>query len=259
MKRSTLALLAGVAALPLVALAALSVPKAQDGGTPLTRAEIEQIVREYLVANPDVIIESLDAWRDRQEGLALMQAEEAGRAYLPRLAAGEAGVALGAPLDRAEVVVIEFFDYHCGYCRRATDFVLDLTEREGVRVVFQDLPILREESTHAALAGLAAGEAADFPRFHKAMMTTAGVLDERAVEQAARRSGATEALELLEDERSRARLDAKLDLSVEAARAMGLEGTPTFLIATPDGAQVRVVPSYAPEMVEAAIEELSAG
>ena len=265
MKTSTLALLGALAAAPLLGavlvtnLTAQDVPAPEAAGTAPDRAATEAIIREYLLANPDVIVEALERWRDLQDLAAQTQAEDAALAALPVLLSGETGFAMGAGADEAEVLVAEFFDYHCGYCRRATDFVFALAEEDGVRVVLQDLPILREESRGAALAGLAAAETGDYPAMHRQLMRASGVLDEDAVAKAARRADADGVRTRLEDDEARARLEARLLASVDMARSMGLDGTPTFVVASPDGRYLRVIPSYDPEAVEAAVIEARRG
>ena len=262
MKRTTLAGLAGLAALPAlgwVALGPLSAQNAeapQDGGiaADLDRAEVEAIVHDYLMENPDVIVAALQRWQDAQALAAEADTEAAAREAIPALMAASSGVAMGAGPDEAEVLVAEFFDYHCGYCKRATDFVMDLAEEDGVRVVFQDLPILREESRGAALAGLAAAETGAYAEMHRQLMRAGGVLDEDAVAKAARRAGARDALGTLAQADARAALEAKLDASIDLARGMGLSGTPAFVIAAPDGGFVRVVPGYDKDAVRAAVE-----
>ena len=257
MTKTTPALLAGLAALPLLGAAAVSGLRAQEEAPVIApdRAATEAIVREYLLANPEVVVEALERWRDLQDLAAASQAEDGALAALPALLSGEAGFAMGADADEAEVLVAEFFDYHCGYCRRATDFVFGLAGEDGVRVVFQDLPILREESRGAALAALAAAEADAYPAMHRQLMRTGGVLDEDAVRKAARRADATRAAG---DEAALARAADKLEASIGMARAMGLEGTPTFVVADPEGRLVRVVPAYDPDAVRTAIAEVRA-
>ena len=256
MRPTTAAMLTSLAALPLLGALTLTRLAAQEAGP--DRAATEEIVRQYLLENPEVIVEALERWRDTQELAAAAQSEEAALAFLPTLLSGEAGYAMGAEADEADVLVVEFFDYHCGYCPRATDYVFGLAGQDGVRVVLQDLPILREESRDAALAGLAAAETGDYEGLHRQLMRTGGVLNEAAVTKAARRADAKDALALLDDDLARARLEAKLAGSVAAAQAMGLSGTPSFVVADPEGELVRVIPSYAPEAVTAAIEEVRA-
>ena len=252
--------LGALAALPLIAAAFAAKPSAQEAPEigAADRAVTEAVVRDYLLANPEVIVEALEIWRDRQEAEAETMAAEAAETALPMLLSGETGFAMGAAADEADVLVVEFFDYHCGYCRRAADYVFELAERDGVRVVFQDLPILRTESRGAALAGLAAAEAGTYPAMHRQLMRASGVLDDDAVAKAARRADASAAVARLDDEGVRARLEEKLSASVAAARAMGLDGTPSFVVAAPDGGLIRVIPSYAPDAVDAAIAEVRA-
>lgn len=261
MKRSTLALLGALAVTPLLALLGLRSLDAQEAPptiaavTDAERAATEDIIRAYLLANPDVIIEAIERWQDLQELAAENQAEVAARANLSALMDAETGVALGASPADADVLIVEFFDYHCGYCRRATDFVMDLAEDEGVRVVLQDLPILRTESRGAALAGLAAAEGGDYPAMHRQLMRTSGVLNDDVIAKAAKRARAAGALDLLADPEALSRLEARLAGSVDIARAMGLDGTPTFVIASPDGSVVRIIPGFDLDAVGDAIDE----
>ena len=253
---------------PLAALAAFALlacgsdaqeeAPADAGTTTLTEAEIAEIVRRTIAENPELIIETVDRHFEAQALAEAAATEDQAAALIPALARGESGHAMGAPLDQAEVVVIEFFDYHCGYCKRAADFTLDLAREDGVRVVLQDLPILREESRDAAIAGLAAAESGVYPDFHRALMRTGGVLDRGALEAAARRAGAPGVVALLNDEAVVARLGAKVDRSAEAARALRLDGTPAFLIARPDGSGATIVPGYGPEQVREAMAALRA-
>lgn len=229
------------------ALPAAALPAAE-------RAAFEAVIRDYLLDNPEVLIESLERFRDRETLAQAQQAEDAARRHLAELASGEVGFAIGASEAEAEVIVVEFFDYHCGYCRRAADFAVGLAEEDGVRVVFQDLPILREESRLAALAGLAAAESGDYVDLHLELMRTSGTLNRKALDKAGRRAGAPEAVNALDDEARLARLEEKLGRSVEIARDMAVDGTPAFIVASADGAFVRVIPGFGPEQVTEAVD-----
>ncbi|MBB4659854.1 thioredoxin domain-containing protein [Parvularcula dongshanensis] len=244
MKPLTLAGLAALAPLPLAA---------QDA--PRTTAEIEEVVREYLLAHPELIIESLEGYQAREANAATARAEAAVRRHWPQLKSAAYGNALGAEEDEAEVVIVEFFDYHCGYCRRAGDFVLDLAREDGVRVVFQDLPILKEESRTAALAGLAAGEQGSFEAVYRQLLRTSGTLDRKAIDQAVRRAGA-KPLRQLDDAAAVARYDAKIAQSEAIAEAMEVAGTPAFIIASPNAERVVLVPGYGPDEIQRAVASL---
>lgn len=263
MKTTTLALLGAIAAVPLLGIVAVRSLDAQEAvvsspeTVPVTdRAATEAIIREYLLANPDVIIEAIERWQDLQALAADTQMEDGARANLSAMMAADTGVPLGASVAETEVLVVEFFDYHCGYCRRATDFVMELTEDDGIRVVLQDLPILRTESRGAALAGLAAAEVGAYTAMHQQLMRTGGVLGDDAIAKAAKRARADGALDLLADPDAKARLEARLTGSVDIARSMGLDGTPSFLIASPDGAVIRLIPGFDQDAVRRAIQDV---
>ena len=260
MTRTRILGLTALAAAPLLAFAALQATEAQDApGAAMDEAEVARIVRETLMANPEIIIQAVDRYYEAEALAEAAATEEVAASLVPALARGESGHALGASVAEADVVVVEFFDYHCGYCKRGVDFVMDLAEEDGVRVVLQDLPILREESREAALLALAASESGGYAALHRVLMRTSGVLDRAALEGAARRADLRDLPEVLDDEAARARLTARLDASVEAARALRIDGTPAFLIARPDGSGVRLVPGYDPEAVRSAVASVREG
>ena len=140
--RSSLALgallaVGGLCAANLAGLGRSSAIAAQD----LDKKAIEDIVRNYLLENPEVIFEAVERYTASQEARAMAAAEDEVRANLPTLMAATAGHAEGASAEDADILLVEFFDYHCGYCRQATYFVFELLEEEkGLRVVFQELP-----------------------------------------------------------------------------------------------------------------------
>ena len=134
------------------------------------KAAIEKVVKDYLLENPEIIIEALNVLDNRMEAEA---------AEAAKLALSENGDALYnnandysiGPAD-APVTVVEFFDYRCGYCKSAAGWVNSAPAKyEGkVRVVFKEMPILSPESRDAALAALAAGKQGKYQEIHRAMM-----------------------------------------------------------------------------------------
>lgn len=234
----------------LASAPAAATPPAAD------RAEIEKIIREYLLANPEVIFEAADAYRAKQEASAISKVETALRQNLASLMAAESGHAIGASAKDAKVLVIEFFDYHCGYCRQATDFVLGLPgEYKDVRIVLQDLPIIHPKSGDTALWSAAFAGTPDYVRLHKALMAASGTLTDARVISLAATAGVdtTAAARQLGDPAARARLQARIDASRAIAAAMQIDGTPNFVVASADGQRVRVVPGYSAEAVREAI------
>ena len=143
---------------------------AQPGAGGASKAEIEKIVREYILENPEIIEEALIALSEKEKIAQAAAAQAAIAANASELYAHAGDFSIG-PAD-AKVTVVEFFDYRCGYCKRSVDWVRALPEEyDGqVRVVFKELPIFGGISETAALAALAAGKQGKYLELHVALM-----------------------------------------------------------------------------------------
>lgn len=165
--------LAGLAAL----FALVITPASAQSFNAQEQAEMRAIVREYLVNNPDVLREALDALAERTESERWQ-----------RLKSDRRDFSLG-PAD-APIVIVEFFDYRCGFCHAALEWVTDVARtRRDVRVVFKEFPILSEESMEASRAAIAALPQGRYWAFHQALMGFRGDLTTARIDQLARESG----------------------------------------------------------------------
>ncbi len=182
---------------------------------PMTRAEIKKMIGAYIRENPQEIIDSLDAYEK-----AAMRAKRDGL------------VSEGVPMagnPNGDVTVIEFFDYNCGYCRKAFNTLNELIRADDeVRVVFREFPILSPESVAAAKWALAANKQGKYFEFHNKLMKTSGRINEAAALAAAKAVG-------LDLDRALADLESKevldhIDQTREIAKAMDIGGTPAFVI-----------------------------
>lgn len=145
-------------ALCLVLIAAAPAASAQRFNAQ-EQAEIRAIVREYLVNNPDVLREALDALEER-----------AGAERWTAVKTDPRDFAIGPA--NAPVTIVEFYDYRCTYCHAALEWVTDLTRtRRDIRFVFKELPILSDASFAAARAALAARPQGRYMQFHRALMS----------------------------------------------------------------------------------------
>lgn len=177
----------------------------------------ERLVRQSLVENPEILIEASDALRLAEMRPVLNGNRDA-------LETAFASSAIGASAEDADVVMVEFFDYACGYCRQAKPEIERLVaEDPGLRVVYRELPVLGENSVVAARASLAASKAGKFKAFHDAMYA-AGRPSEESIEEALAAVGLTR--EGLSDPA----IEAELNQNFELANALGASGTPTFVI-----------------------------
>lgn len=214
----------------------------------LSKQEVEAIVRDYILENPQLIIESMERYTAETEAAAKAEADAAAEAaireHFTALISGESGHAFGAGADEAEVIIVEFFDYNCGYCRRATTFIKELEQEDAsLRFVLQDLPIINEASRPVSLATLALANTEDYMPMHLAMMEASGLIRKNRMQALAEEAGVDydRITTALEDEDTYKALEAKLETSMGLAKALDITGTPNFVIASPDGAYVKLV------------------
>ena len=171
-------------------------------------------IRSYLLEHPEILPEAMERLRARETAQAVGEH----RAALERpFHSAWAGAA------RPDVVLVEFFDYACGYCRASNpDVERLLREDPRLRVVWREYPVLGPTSERAAIASLAAARAGRFRRFHDSLYA-AGRPTEATIVAARRQVGLGEVA--LTDE-----FRQEIERNYEMARAIGATGTPTWVI-----------------------------
>lgn len=223
----------------------------------LQEDEIRALVKNYLLTNPEVIIEAVNLYSRQQQALSEARATEMAAANLEELLDPAHGFVAGQSPDQAKVAVIELADYHCGFCKRAAPLVKTLTEKEkDVKVIFREYPILREESDYAAEVALAAREQGKFLEMHFAMMEAQGVLTKDRIAQIAKKQGVN--LKKLETARQQDNISSAIIRTQEIARDMQIGGTPAFIVASVDGDYLNVIEGFRPDELIASIEEARA-
>jgi protein-disulfide isomerase len=220
----------------------------------LEEEEIGNIIRAYLMENPEVIIESVNAYSQREQVATENRSREYAKANLAALLNPDNGFIAGKNPSKAKVAVIEFYDYHCTFCKRASSIVKDMTENDAdVKVVFREFPILKEESNFAAQASLAAREQGEFLDLHFAMMKASGTLTKERIYDIAKKQGINVAK--LKQAINEPKVSDAIIETHEIAAQMGVNGTPAFIITTLDGSYIEVVSGFRPDELRAKIEE----
>ncbi|KAA5804666.1 DsbA family protein [Alkalicaulis satelles] len=214
------------------------------------RAEIETVVREYILANPEIIEEALVSLQRRAEA----RETEAREAALPSLTDALFGDARDPFLGAADapVTVVEFTDYACGFCKRAQewkDMMLALHPGQ-VRFVHKTLPLRGSGSDMTAMAALSVweGQRERYQGFHEALMAHRGEMTPEELSDIAQEAG-VDVADMLAGMESEA-VDGHLDRAFELANQLSLRGTPMFLFE--DGT---IIPGYAPPALTAAVQE----
>ncbi len=216
--------------------------------------EIGDIVRAYLMENPEVIIEAVEAYRVQLQLAEVDRAKTAAAQNLALLLDPATSHVAGKNPDTAKIAVIEMYDYHCGYCKRAAPLITDVLKKDAdVKIVFRELPILREESAYAAEMALAARDDKKFLDFHFDMLGASGVLTEDRVDAMAKKHGLDVAA--MKKEIASGAIPDMIQANHLLAQEMGVDGTPAFIVATLDGSYVDVMIGWSEERLKDMIAE----
>ena len=192
----------------------------------LTREELNEYIYEYIMENPEVILESVDKLRQKMqensntdnEFIEENFVEMANNANIPFMGS-----------DKPKVTIIEFFDYNCGYCKKSLDAITELLRSEfDLKVSFREYPILSPSSRTAAKAALAARKQGKYFALHSALMSMQGNLNEDKIFQAA--SNLKIDINKLKKDMNNIDIENILQENEDLARKLNIRGTPTFII-----------------------------
>jgi len=190
---------------------------------------IEQVVKDYLLANPELIEEALAGLEVRRVAQKEQRQHDSIMASHDELYDDRGSHIIGN-LD-GDVTVVEFFDYRCSYCKRVFSTVRALMNSDtNLRLVYKEFPILGPESTYASRFALSARKVDPdkYVALHNGMMKVAGRLDRAAVFAVAAELGFEP--ETVEAGMGAADISATLDANYRLAERLGVGGTPAFII-----------------------------
>jgi protein-disulfide isomerase len=212
----------------LLALFLAAVPAgASEPFTSDQEEAIRRLVRDYLMKNPEVLLEALQAGEDKMKRDAEEKAKKALSEKRRELERDRDSPVLGNP--NGDVTLIEFFDYRCGYCKQVAGTIQTLaTEDKQLRIVMKEFPILGKESVFASRAAVAAQRQGKYAPFHMALMNHKGNLTEDAVLKMAASVGLD--VDRLRAEMGREEIDAQLRRNYELAQELQIRGTPAFIV-----------------------------
>jgi protein-disulfide isomerase len=205
----------------------IGVARAEEPLTPKQKEAVEGIVREYLLAHPEVIRDALIELQRQQEQQQQISRREAIAEAQTYAASIPQDFVKGDP--KAEIAVIEFFDYRCPYCKAVAPRIDEVVKDDpAVRVVLIEFPILGEESKFAARAAIASRFQGKYMDFHDAMMAHKGNLTQDTVLELADDAGID--VDKLKEDMKSPEIDALIDHHYQLAQKLGVSGTPAFVI-----------------------------
>jgi protein-disulfide isomerase len=218
---------------PLLAAAtiAFAAPASAQSFSDPQREEIGKIVKEYLIKHPEVLQEAMAELEKRQQLAETEKARSAIKNHTEALFNSPRQVTLGNP--QGDVTFVEFFDYNCGYCKRALDDMMQLMAKDPkLKVVLKEFPVLGPNSTEAARIAVAVRmqdkSGKKYLEFHQKLLTGRGQVDKARALAVAKEIGLDMAR--LDKDLKSDEIDATLSESMKLAEALGLNGTPSYVI-----------------------------
>lgn len=193
-----------------------------------SNSEITDIVEEYILDNPQIIIDSLNNYQKQAQEQMMEQANQAVADEIEEIENDPRSPIYGNP--DAEVVLVEFFDYLCGYCKRAFNDLKKIADKnKDIKIVFKEFPILGPNSTIASKAGLAVNKIAPekYMAFHEAAMENR-ISGESSIEKIISELGLN--WEKVQASMESAEVNIALQKNRDLANKLGIRGTPAFVI-----------------------------
>jgi len=195
------------------------------------RGDIEAIVREYLIAHPEVLEEAMAELSKRQSAAETAKHQAAVANNSDAIFNSPRNVTVGN--KDGDVTFVEFFDYNCGYCKRAMMDMMELMKSDPkLKVVLKEFPVLSAGSVEAAQVGVAVRmqdpSGKKYLDFHQKLLTGRGAADKARAMAVAKEVGLDMAK--LEKDLASAEVRNTLEENFKLAEAMGMNGTPSYVI-----------------------------
>jgi len=208
--------------------------------TPAQVNQIQTVIKQYLVSNPEVLAEAAQALQEQQAATAEKTALSAIKENKTALFHDPMSPSHGN--KSAPVVIVEFFDYQCGHCRAMEPILSNLMKgNTHVRMVFKELPIFGGQSKYAAKAALAAHmQPHKYYIFHNLLLNSTDPLTESTVMTLARSADID--IKQLKNDMQSPQIDNQLADNFKLAQALKLAGTPTFVISNAAQTKFRYIP-----------------
>ena len=208
-----------------LAMASLSATAAEF--TDKQREELGTIIRDYLLKNPELLMEAGEELQKRQAAAEEAQRAETLTANAAEIFHSKNDLVAGNP--KGSVTMVEFFDYNCAWCKKGLPEVLGLLDEDkNLRLVMKEFPIFGEDSEHAARAALASRKQDKYWPFHLAMLGHEGKLSKADVDEIAAAQGLDMAK--LKTDMDSPEIAAVIARNQQLANAMAITGTPAFIV-----------------------------
>ncbi len=205
-------------------------PARADSFTPQQKSDLGPIIKDYLMAHPEVLRDAITELDNREKQAEADTRKKALAELGGKLATQADSLVIGNP--DGKVTLVEFFDYNCGYCKRAIGDLDKLMQgNKDLKVVLRDFPILSARSVEAALVALAAHNqftGDKYWEFHRKLLSTRTAVGKEQALAVAKAMGAD--MDRLQKDASDPKTRAAIQESLSDAQALNLNGTPSYIV-----------------------------
>lgn len=199
------------------------------GQQTLDKSEVGKIIREYLLENPELILEVQQALEEKQQQELAVSQLEIIASQKDEIFSAPYQIEIGNP--NAEITIVEFFDYNCGFCQRAlTDMEILLQSNENIKFVLKEFPVLGEGSIEATRVSMAFSKLLPdkHAEFHTELLSLPGAKDGNRAMQLAVQMGALQTEIMTEMENPE--IIETIQSTYSLANGLGITGTPSYIV-----------------------------
>jgi protein-disulfide isomerase len=203
---------------------------AADTLTPAQQKQVQQIVHDYLLNNPQILVQVSQKLQEQQMQ-QMQQVQQNAQKVIPDVSAqlfNDKTSPVSGNLN-GDVTMVEFFDYQCPHCKDMATVIESLAKQDGnLKIIYKELPIFGADSQFAAAAALASVNQGKYEQFHNALMQAPDPLTNDVVMQVAQSAGLN--VDQLKKDMNSDAIKQELKDNVQLAQKLQLMGTPAFVI-----------------------------
>jgi protein-disulfide isomerase len=223
-----MSLTSDVVSVPVHSSAAEATEEKKDVADTVAKDEIQQMIKDYIMNNPEVIMQSLEGFHNKKLDESTRKTTDYLQKNKAQIEEAESPPILGNP--NGDIVVVAFYDYNCSFCKKANDYENEIIASDsGVKVVLRPIPILGGTSTYAVKIALAVQRVSsnNFLNVHNELMKMQEISEENVKTMLAKYSID---YSLIENEVNSYSVRQIIAKNFDLAKELGIKGTPSYII-----------------------------
>lgn len=190
------------------------------------KENINKIIEDFIIANPEIMIESLERYSKEKEKENRNASESIINEYYNKKTYNNLP-SIGK--KNSDLILTEFIDYNCGYCKKTLGTITKLLkEIDSIKIVFIDYPILSETSELAARAVLAAEKQKKYFDYHSILLKNKKPITRDFLINSAKSLSLN--IKIFKEDLDSEDIKNKIKLNIKLAQSLKIRGTPTFII-----------------------------